>query len=84
MTTTNERCDFCRKLTTEEGVMKEALHGYTFQLGYSMGGWGGRRDFIAPQSAVICSECFAKVKEKSEALARTIDGLRGDYRIVSL
>lgn len=83
MKTTNHRCDFCRKLTTEEGVKKEALHGYTYQLGYSIGGWGSRRDFIPPQSAEICSQCFAKVKEKSEALACTINGLKGNYTIVS-
>lgn len=81
MTTTNLRCDLCRKLTTDEGKLLEPLHGFCVSLGYSMGGWGSRQNFTPEKSYVICSTCFAKVKEKSLALAHTIAGLSGNYTV---
>jgi hypothetical protein len=76
MKTTNLYCDFCKKITTQEDKKLEPLHGFRVELGYSRGGWGSRQDFVRPQSAEICSECFGKVEVKAREMEATIANCR--------
>ena len=72
MRTENIYCDYCKKMTTAEGVKKETLHGSLVELGYSLGGWGNRRNFVNPHTVEICTDCFNSVKKKADELAQAI------------
>jgi hypothetical protein len=72
MRTENVHCDFCRKLTTEQNVKKESINGFFVEIGYSINGWGNRKNFIDKISVEICNECFSSVSIKVEELNKTI------------
>lgn len=78
MRTENIYCDYCKKMTTSEGVKKEKLHGFLVELGYSLGGWGMRRDFVGAHTVELCNDCFCKVQKKSKELADTISECKRD------
>lgn len=79
MKKTNIYCDYCNKITTEADVKIEKLNGFHVEIGYSLGGWGGRKNFVDKQTVEICNECFDKVKSKSKDLQRTIDYLKDSH-----
>lgn len=69
-----EHCDFCDKLLKDSnGVQVATKHGFTGTLGYSIGGWGSRQNFLKVESVEICDECFQPVKKASEKLANIIE-----------
>lgn len=76
MRTENIYCDYCQKMTTSEGKKKESLNGFFVEVGYSMGGWGSRSNFVEKQSVEICDDCFGKVKEKANELKDAIKACR--------
>ena len=81
MRTENLHCDLCRKTTTDAGKKLEPLHAICLSLGYSLGGWGSRRNWTPERNYEVCGDCFRKVQEKAQSLAQTIAGLSGNYTI---
>lgn len=61
------RCPVCKKITSlEKGFKKEKIeqvNGICWSdIGYSIGGWGRRRNFIHSFSGEVCNECFNDLK----------------------
>lgn len=67
-----EHCDFC----DNEFKNKLDKNGFCIELGYSLGGWGSRKDFTNEGVYEICTNCFKKVKEKAQDIDKTIYELR--------
>lgn len=65
-------CDYCDKEITE----KSDLNGFKIELGFSLGGWGNRRNFIDIHSVEICNACFKHVEELGINFHKTIRNLR--------
>lgn len=75
MKTENLYCDCCKKKTTDEGIKKESLNGFFIEAGYSTGGWGSRKDWIARTTIEVCDECFGTIKNKVQEMKDTIKTL---------
>ncbi len=63
------RCPICSKITALEKNGRtqkiEQVHGICWdKIGYSIGGWGSRRDFIHGFSGEVCNDCFTALKTK--------------------
>lgn len=72
------RCPVCNKITSFEKNGKtekiETVHGICWgRIGYSIGGWGKRNDFIGDFSGEVCDECFTALKMKINELKEVID-----------
>ena len=76
MKTENHYCDYCGKKTMFDGVKIESLNGLCVELGYSIGGWGSRKDFIVPHSVEVCDECLGKVRAKVKELEGVIESCK--------
>lgn len=66
-------CDLCEKELGKH--TNSGKHGFCSEIGYSLGGWGLRRDFVIKTSMEVCTECFDQLKEKSIQLNNTIEKL---------
>lgn len=63
------RCPICGKITALEKNYKtqqiEEVHGIIWRdIGYSIGGWGRRKDFMNDFSGEVCNDCFIALKTK--------------------
>lgn len=67
------RCPICSKITALEkhGVRQkiEPVHGICWDdIGYSIGGWGSRSNFMHAFSGEVCGDCFTALKTKIHEL----------------
>jgi hypothetical protein len=69
-------CDYCHRVVETNGKKIYNHNGFCLEIGYSLGGWGSRRDFIPKQSLILCEDCFVDVKAKVEELNQTIEFLK--------
>lgn len=76
MKTENVYCDYCKKKTTDSGKLIHRINGFTATLGYSIGGWGTRRDFIKDHTVEICDDCFSEIEKVCENLVQDIKLLK--------
>lgn len=63
------RCPICSKIVSLEKNGRteklEQVNGICWSdIGYSIGGWGSRRDFIHSFSGEVCTDCFTALKTK--------------------
>lgn len=63
------RCHICNKIVSmEKDGIKEKIddvHGVCWSdIGYSIGGWGRRRNFMHEFSGEICGDCFTALEIK--------------------
>ena len=63
------RCPICSKIVSiEKNGRKEKIenvHGICWSdIGYSIGGWGGRSNFMYAFSGEVCNDCFTAIKTK--------------------
>lgn len=75
-TTTNVRCDFCKKITTSEDRKMENVNGFTAEIGYSTGGWGRRKDLVPAMTVEICDDCFKAATAAANTFKEKIDFLK--------
>jgi hypothetical protein len=86
MKETINRCPVCSKITSiESGGIKQkeiaAVHGICWKdVGYSINGWGSRKDFLKDFSGEVCTECFAEINLKMKELQDILDKRRGSCR----
>lgn len=73
---TNKYCDFCKKVLVEHDKKVDNENGFSATVGYSVGGWGSRKDFVPQLNVEICDSCFSSVSVASKELARTIKSLK--------
>ena len=78
------RCHICSKITALEKNGKEQkieqVHGICWdKIGYSIGGWGSRRDFIHGFSGEVCNDCFTALKTKINELKEVIDQRKNSF-----
>ena len=71
------RCPICGKIVAlEKGSNKqkiENVNGICWdEFGYSLGGWGSRKNFMQKFSGEVCNECFYIIKPKIDELIGTI------------
>jgi hypothetical protein len=79
------RCPICEVIVgTSLGGKVERIapvHGICWKdMGYSLGGWGCRRDFGPDFAGEVCTDCFNTVKPKIDALMETVSALKGSRR----
>lgn len=67
-----EVCDFCKKPITKES----GKNGFCAELGYSIGGWGTRRDVLTPFSVEVCDNCFGQLKKAADEFAAKVTPLK--------
>jgi hypothetical protein len=75
MTTENQQCDYCGKVTTSYSKKIEQVNGLYLEIGYSYGGWGRRGNFIK-DSVEICVPCFNMMKSAIDHLIETKQALK--------
>ncbi len=61
-----EHCDICEK------EFKEDKNGFCVEVGYSIGGWGRRADFISNRQMEVCDSCLEKLKPKVMELKKAL------------
>lgn len=76
------RCPICSKIValSKNGMVQklEEYHGICWgKIGYSIGGWGQRNDFMGEFSGEVCGECFAVLKTKINELNEAIQQRKG-------
>ena len=76
MKTENIYCDFCKKKTTDDGKKVANVNGFVATVGYSLNGWGSRKDFVDQSKVEICDDCFKEVETASKNLMGTINKLK--------
>lgn len=79
------RCPLCEVVvgTRSDGREErfEPVHGICWKdLGYSLGGWGARKDFGPEFTGEVCTHCFNNLKSKIHALMETVSALKGSRR----
>lgn len=79
------RCPICEVVIgTRQGDREERferVHGICWKdMGYSLGGWGCRKDFGPAFTGEVCSHCFDNLKQKINALMETVSALKGSRR----
>jgi hypothetical protein len=72
------RCPVCGKIVALEKGMRtqkiESVHGICWdKIGYSIGGWGFRRDFVYAFSGEVCEDCFNALKTKINEFKEVFD-----------
>lgn len=74
-------CPFCRRTVAHvtTGLWGEKRrdirrsHAVTITLGYSIGGWGRREDWLAPTSTEdVCEDCFAVINKHAIAMVQDL------------
>lgn len=75
------RCPICSKITALEKNGRtqkiEQVHGICWSdIGYSIGGWGRRSNFIYAFSGEVCNDCFTALKTKINEFKEVIDQRR--------
>ena len=68
-----EVCCLC-KIEIGKGT-GNSKNAFCSEIGYSLGGWGFRKDFVKKMNMEVCGKCFEQLKEKSIALNDTINKL---------
>ena len=76
------RCPICSKITAlekNERTQKiEQVHGICWdKIGYSLGGWGSRKNFIQEFSGEVCCDCFTALKTKINELKEVFEQRKG-------
>lgn len=72
---TLKRCDCCN-LPLEEGSQKlNKYNGLCIEIGYSIGGWGDRRNFIK-KSMELCIPCYDKLTPHIASLDDAISKIK--------
>jgi hypothetical protein len=71
------RCSICSKIVSLEKngrtEILEQVNGICWSdIGYSIGGWGTRRNFIYSFSGEVCNHCFTALKTKINELKEVI------------
>lgn len=65
-----EHCDLCGKEFNND------KNGFFIEIGYSKGGWGDRKDFVAPKSLEVCTCCFKTLEVGAILIKDAISDLR--------
>lgn len=76
------KCPICTKTVAFEVNGKkqkiESVNGICWSnIGYSIGGWGNRRDIIKDFSDEVCKDCFRALRTKINELKEVIEERRG-------
>ena len=76
-----ECCDLCEQPMQIKGKGKEELkggkNGFTYEIGYSNGGWG-RRENLGQWKGEICNNCYAEASEAGKVFMGKISELRNN------
>lgn len=76
-------CDLCEAPIVGPG-MARSMHGVCVMLGYSVGGWGSRKNFVE-WSGEVCDVCFAEYETIARAFQlwlRKRDGIRAPEIVI--
>ena len=79
------RCPLCERVTavTKHGSVQKLCHvnGLTWgDIGFSIGGWGQRRNYLAAFTGEVCEDCFTSVSEKINQLKDHVESIKGSRR----
>lgn len=72
------RCPICGKIVALEKGFRtqklEQVNGICWKdIGYSIGGWGSRRNFMREFSGEVCKDCFNALESKINELKEVFD-----------
>jgi len=70
-----EHCDLCEKEFDEEKENNDK-NGFCIEIGYSLKGWGRRKDFIPNTRIEVCNTCFKVLKKEALKFKKTIQKLK--------
>ena len=76
-----ETCPICERIMKADGVRITKINGLKLEAGYSIDGWGQRRDYV-DFSKEVCGECFNELEKPIKDFISKCKILKIIYRVV--
>jgi hypothetical protein len=78
------KCPICGQIICIQADGKKQqlrpVNGLFYELGYSIGGWGRRQDFLPKFADEICDDCFQEIAPKITEFAEFVGKMKDSRR----